>query len=301
MLKDLDINGAEIRGTGKNGRISKEDVQRYISTKRSPQSSSLDNAIPPAAFTSTPTVIAEDRVIPLSATTNTMFKTMTHSLTIPHFLYTHSVDLTSINALRRRLNPYSLNSDCPKLTPFPFILKALSQAFTQMPQLNAHLDADTNPGKPELLLKGQHNFGIAVDTPQGLLVPVIKNVQARSIRSLAGETQRLGELAREGTLGLDEFKGATFTVSNIGSIGGGTVSPIIVAPQVAIVAIGQMQDVPRFQRDGKTGEEVLVKREEVVLSWSADHRVLDGATVARCAELVRRLLEDWEAFGVELR
>ncbi|TVY19606.1 Lipoamide acyltransferase component of branched-chain alpha-keto acid dehydrogenase complex [Lachnellula arida] len=301
MIKDLDLNVAEIVGTGKNGRISKEDVLRYKSTK----SVSLDSspstvtALPSATI---PTVAtAEDRSIPLTPTQSMMFKTMTHSLTIPHFLYTHSVDLTSIESLRKRLNLSSANGNGPKLTPLPFILKALSHAFTQMPHLNAHLDTDTNPEKPQLLLKGQHNFGIAVDTAQGLLVPVIKNVQAHSINSLAAEILKLGTLANEKKLGVEDFKGGTCTVSNIGSIGGGVVSPIIVAPQVCIVAIGRAQTVPRLETNADTGNEVLVWRKEVVLSWSADHRIIDGAAVARCAEIVTSLVEDWGALGVVLK
>jgi 2-oxoisovalerate dehydrogenase E2 component (dihydrolipoyl transacylase) len=305
MLKDLNIQVDEVQGTGRHGRISKEDVQRYYSAKESRSSSSHRNIqssfeLTPAPATST-VVAAEDRLIPLSPTARTMFKTMTHSLKIPQFLYTHTVDLTSTNILRRNFNASLIKSFDARLTILPFIIKAISYAFIQQPQLNAHLDTDTDPEKPQLLLRGQHNFGIAIDTPQGLVVPVIENVQAHSISSLAAEISRLSALAREAKLGVNDFKDATFTVSNIGSIGGATMNPIIVSPQVGIVGIGRIEAVPRFQKDEKTGEEVLVRREEVVLSWSADHRVLDGATVARCAEAVSEFLRDWTSLLVIMK
>ena len=130
-------------------------------------------------------------------------------------------------------------------------------------------------------------------------MPVIKNVQAYSIYSLAGEIQRTVTLAKLGKLGVEDFTGATFAVSNIGSIRGGVVSPTIIAPQVRITAIGRVKDVPVFERDGQ-GKEILV-REEVVLSWSAGHRVVNGATVARCAEIVGGLMESVAELSVLLR
>jgi len=173
---------------------------------------------------------------------------------------------------------------------------------THFPKLNAHLDT-TSSSKPHLVLKASHNIGIAIDTPQGLLVPVVKNVQQHSITSLAAEIKRLSALAQSGKLAPDDFKGATIAVSNVGSIGGGVVSPVIVAPMVAIVGVGRARVVPVWvdgdgeERGGHWGG----KKEEVLLSWSADHRVLDGATVARCAESVAAVLENVEFMGAVLR
>ena len=147
------------------------------------------------------------------------------------------------------------------------------------------------------MLKGSHDFGIAVDAPNGLVVPVVKDVQHHSIGSLAVEIERLSSLVKAGKLTLNDMQGATFTVSNIGSIGGGVVSPIIVAPMVGMLAVGRMSPASAVTKDA-AGLEKIVKREEVVLSWSADHRILDGAIVARCAELVKRLLEDEDNFEI---
>lgn len=320
MLKGFNLDVSDIQGTGKDGRVLKEDVQRHAAAMGSPSSSVSTPPSKPVVVVNNNNIIAEgeDRLVPLTPIQNQMFQAMTRSLSIPHFLYTHQVDLTSLNALRKRLKTHpELSSHLrrtpegcwttAKLTLLPFVLKALSHAFAQFPILNSHLDTETNPDRPQLLIKASHNFGIAVDTPQGLLVPVVRDVQNHSILSLAAEIERLSNLAREGRLSPQEMKGATFTISNIGSIGGGggghVVSPVILAPMVGILAIGRAQEVPVFQKDDKNsdGEEKIVKREQVILSWSADHRILDGATVARCAQSVGSLLENIEALGIALK
>ncbi|KAL5320107.1 hypothetical protein ACEPPN_013169 [Leptodophora sp. 'Broadleaf-Isolate-01'] len=290
MVKSLGLDVSKIQGTGKDGRILKEDVQRHSSTASS---------LPVTSTIPTPKDSPDDRSVCLTATEKQMFKVMTSSLSIPHFLYTHPVDLTSLNSLRQKINSVSptlpeFSQSTPKLTSLPFIMKALSQAFLTTPKLNSHLYTDNDTSK--LLIKASHNFGIAVDTPQGLLVPVVRDVQNHSVTSLATEINRLSKLAKEGKLQVANFKDATFIISNIGSIGGGVVKPIIVSPMVGILGVGRAQDRLVSEKDLE-GEDRFVKREEVVLSWSADHRILDGATVARCAEIVTRHLENFEAFS----
>jgi 2-oxoisovalerate dehydrogenase E2 component (dihydrolipoyl transacylase) len=300
MLKELKLDITDIQGTGKDGRVLKEDIQRYTSVMASPSASTAGKYGLRAS--------AEDRLVSLTPSENEMFKVMTRSLDIPHFLYTHTVDLASLNSLRRKFDgngalssALSISDDSTsKLTPLPFIMKTLSQAFVQFPRLNSHLDTDTNPIKPQLLIKASHDFGVAIDTPRGLLVPVVRDVQKHSIFSLAAEIKRLSSLAKEGRLAPDDFKGATFTISNIGSIGGNAVSPVIVAPMVGILGIGRVQGVPVFQKD-EHGADKIVKREQVVLSWSADHRILDGATVAKCAETLGELLENIDTLGIALK
>ena len=161
--------------------------------------------------------------------------------------------------------------------------------------MNASLNTK-DPKKPELVYKGSHNFGIAIDSPSGLLVPVVKNVQDLSIVEIAAKMRQLSEAARNNKLAPGDFSGATFTVSNIGSVGGGVVSPVISEPQVGIVGIGRSKIVPAFDEN-----EVLIRREELVFSWSADHRVIDGAECARCAEKVKSLLEEPASMLVDLR
>lgn len=286
LVKEHGVTITDIQGTGKDGRVLKEDVHRHVSERdQQPQASTSSST--------TPVATKEDRQLPLTAVQNQMFKTMTKSLNIPHFLYTSSADMTAITALRKKLNASAAPED--KLTHLAFIMKAVSIAFTKHPLLNASLNTK-DPKKPELTYRGSHNFGIAIDTPSGLVVPVVKNVQDLNIVEIAAKMRQLSQAARNNKLAPGDFSGATFTVSNIGSVGGGVVSPVISEPQVAIVGVGRSKIVPAFDE-----KDELVKREELVLSWSADHRVVDGAECARCAERVKSLLEDPAAMLIELR
>jgi len=290
IIKENKLNIQDIKGTGKEGRVSKEDVQRHIETSKQLNSASSPSSVPTPA----PAPQTEDQVKPLTPIQSGMFKQMTKSLSIPHFLYTDAVDFSSMTLLRSKYNARREKAD--RITPLPIIIKAVSLTFQQYPLINAHLDTTTDPSKPQIILKGSHNIGIAVDSPSGLLVPVIKDVQNHSIASLAAEILRLSNLARAGKLTAADVTGATFTVSNIGSIGGTAVAPVIVGPQVGILGIGRAKVVPAF---GENGE--LVKREECVFSWSADHRVVDGAYVARAAEEVRKCIESVDSMLVRMR
>ncbi|KAI8714934.1 Dihydrolipoamide acetyltransferase component of pyruvate dehydrogenase complex [Fusarium sp. LHS14.1] len=297
LLKQHKIDLSEVTGTGKGGRVLKEDVQKHMAAK----SPSHDSTGVQQTRTTTP---PEDVIVPLTPVQNQMYQSMTQSLSIPHFLYSQTVDVTDLTSLRKKFlnNPKALAqltaNGAKKLSPLPFITKALSQAVTKYPTLNSSLVHETG-AKPQLALKGSHNIGIAMDTPKGLVVPVIKNVQSHSIISLAAEIERLSALAREGRLSPDSMKGATMLVSNIGSIGGQVVAPIIMSPMVMILAIGRSQKVPEFET-GEDGTRELVEKEQAVFSWSADHRVLDGATVARCAEEMAFWLENVNMMGLSL-
>lgn len=294
LTKELDVDISSIQGTGRDGRVLKEDVHRFVAQR------TQESGTEAPASTSTTTSAAskastakQDEKLPLTPVQTQMFKLMTKSLSIPHFLYTSTADMSSITATRKSLNASRLASD--KLTHLPFVIKATSLALQHHPLLNSALDA-SDPKKPSLTYRSTHNFGVAVDTPSGLLVPVIRDVQNLSITDIARELRSLSEKARNGKLAPGDFSGATFTISNIGSVGGGVVSPIISEPQVAILGVGRSKVVPAFDADGE-----LVKREELVLSWSADHRVVDGAECARCAERVRAALELPVGMLVDLR
>ncbi|KAK5691029.1 hypothetical protein LTR97_011680 [Elasticomyces elasticus] len=285
LTKSLQVSITDVKGTGKDGRVLKEDVHRHV------QSLSASTSQPqPAASQPRPTSSNRtDRTVPLSPIQTQMFRAMTRSLSIPHFLYTTTVDITSLTALRQKLNTSSAAATGePKLTQLPFILKAVSLAFQHHPLLNTSLHTKGEDGsKPELTYQSAHNFGVAIDTSSGLVVPVIRDVQDLTILEIAGQLKQLSSKARENKLSPSDFSGATFTVSNIGNIGGLVVAPVISAPQVAILGIGRSRIVPAFGPDGG-----IVKREEVVFSWSADHRVVDGAECARAAERVRGYLEE---------
>jgi 2-oxoisovalerate dehydrogenase E2 component (dihydrolipoyl transacylase) len=222
-----------------------------------------------------------------------MFKSMTRSLEIPHFLYTSPIDFSSLSIMRSHIQKASGQ----KYSPLPFIIKAVSLAIQEYPALNAHLDTTSNPDRSNLTHKAAHNFGIAVDSPQGLVVPVIYNVQDLSISDISTKINELAGRARANKLSPGDLTGATFTISNIGSIGGGAVAPVISSPQVAILGVGRARAVAVW--DDK--EEKAVRREECIFSWSADHRVVDGAQVARAGERVRGLLEEVGSMILDLR
>lgn len=304
LLKENNINIKDLKGTGKEGRVLKEDIRRYIESSVNISHEELQPKVQPFAANSTD---LNDRRVTISLIQAQMFKAMTTSLAIPHFLYTHKVDLTAIMSLCERFksNPSSVlrrsNDITFNLTPLPFIMKALSNAISVFPILNSTLDTSTlaDGQKPEFIIRGRQNFGLAVDTPKGLLVPVIRDVQGHSLPSLAAEISRLGQLARDGKLSPDDMKDGTIVISNIGSIGGQVVAPVILSPMTAIMAVGKVESEPVFET-GSDGAERVAKKKRATLSWSADHRVLDGATVARCAQQVQRQLEKPETLGLDL-
>lgn len=163
--------------------------------------------------------------------------------------------------------------------------QATSLALTQFPELNA----TCNPEASEVIHRASHNLGIAMDTPRGLIVPNVKNCQNLSIFDIAAELKRLMALAADGKLGDADLQAGTFSLSNIGAIGGTYASPVIMPPQVAIGALGKMQRVPVFV-DGTS--DAVTAGYVMNVSWSADHRVVDGATMARFSNLWKQYLED---------
>ncbi|KAL2005851.1 hypothetical protein VTN00DRAFT_10344 [Thermoascus crustaceus] len=281
MLKEFNVNILDVTGTGKDGRVMKEDVLKFVAMR--------DATRPTVALDAQ----QEETTISLTPIQSQMFKTMTRSLSIPHFLYADELNVGRLSALRQKLASDSNNPQ--KLTFLPFVIKAVSLALDQYPLLNAKLDT-TDPNKPKLVMRSIHNIGVAIDTPQGLIVPNVKNVGARSVLDIASELSRLSALARSGKLTPADLSGGTFTVSNIGSIGGTYVAPVIVPNEVGILGIGRSRKVPVFNDAGE-----ITKGELVNFSWSADHRVVDGATMARMANKVREYIESPELMLLSLR
>jgi len=154
----------------------------------------------------------------------------------------------------------------------PLMIKATSLALAEFPLLNSSVSADGTT----LIKKGQHNIGLAMDTPSGLLVPNVKDVRAKSLLEIAAELQRLQADASAGKLGMADLKGGTFSLSNIGNLGGTYTGPVINLPEVAIAGLGKARPSPRYDEAGN-----LVKTTVMQVSWSADHRIIDGATMAR--------------------
>ncbi|KAH6657491.1 2-oxoacid dehydrogenases acyltransferase-domain-containing protein [Truncatella angustata] len=300
LLKELDVDIMDVQGTGKDGRVLKEDIYKFVETRKSGSTASASRAPystqPPAE---TDTAAQSETSVQLTNVQAQMFKAMTRSLNIPHFLYTDEIDFSQIHALRTRLNKVLASSpegDIAKLSYLPFIIKAVSLAIYQYPVLNARVDIDSTTRKPSLVHRSQHNIGIAMDTPSGLLVPVIKNVASRNILSIASELARLQAAANAGKLFPQDLSGGTITVSNIGNIGGTYLSPVIVEKEVAILGVGRIRTVPAFDENDE-----VIKKQVCNFSWSADHRVVDGATMARAAEVVRRVVEEPDTMLMHLR
>lgn len=279
------MNILDVNGTGKDGRVLKEDVQKFVAMRDSGAT-----AAPTAAAPSTPQIETVAKLTPFQSQ---MFKTMTKSLTIPHFLYADELTINNITTIRKKLA--SDSKDPKKITFLSFAVKAVSMALNEYPILNAKVDM-TNPDKPSLIMRPKHNIGVAMDTPQGLIVPNVKDVASRSIFDVAAEISRLSELGKNGKLTPADLGGGTITVSNIGNIGGTYVAPVIVPNEVAILGMGRSKVVPAFDEAGQ------VTRNEVVnFSWSADHRIVDGATMARMGSRVRQFIESPELMLLNLK
>lgn len=283
LLKIHKVNILDVKGTGKDGRVLKEDVNQFIAMRDSaPRTQSTVSGTPETEI-----------VVNLTPIQSQMFKTMSRSVNIPHFLYGDELNINNISALRRKLA--SDPKDPQKITFLSFVIKAVSLALNDYPLLNAKVDT-SNPDKPQLIMRPKHNIGVAMDTPQGLIVPNVKDVANRSILDVAAELSRLAALGKEGKFTPADLSGGTITVSNIGNIGGTYLMPVLVPNEVAILGIGKSRTIPVFDDAGQ-----VAKGELVNFSWSADHRVVDGATMARMATKIRGFIESPELMLLNLR
>jgi pyruvate dehydrogenase E2 component (dihydrolipoamide acetyltransferase) len=200
---------------------------------------------------------------------------------IPAVTYHEDADITDLEAFRVLLNKENEKSNTTKLTLLAFLIKASVKALQKFPAFNSSLDGDT------LVLKKYFHIGFAADTPNGLVVPVIKNANQKSIYDLALESGELAKQARDGKLKPADMQGASFTISSLGGIGGTAFSPIINAPEVAILGINKSATKPVW--DGKA----FVPRLILPLSLTADHRVIDGALATRFNVYLAQLLADF--------
>lgn len=276
LAREHGIDLSQVAGSGKNGRVYKEDVKSFMSgaQKTAP-------AAQPAVRTQV-VASAQDKVVPIKGVQAAMAKQMVASVsTIPHFTMCDEIDLTDLIALRASVKD-DYASDDVKITMMPFFIKALSLALNEFPIINSRVNDDCT----ELTYLAQHNIGMAVDSKMGLIVPNIKQCEARSILAIAKEVTRLTNSAREGRIAQEDLKGGTISISNIGAIGATVATPIINKPEVAIVALGKVQHLPRFDANGN-----VVSRSIMQISWSGDHRVIDGATMARFNNLWKKYLE----------
>jgi pyruvate dehydrogenase E2 component (dihydrolipoamide acetyltransferase) len=272
LARDMGVDLATVQGTGPGGRITDEDVRLFKDVGRSAAA---------AAITVTGPRGVEERV-PIRGIRRKVAEHMVKSRdSTAQVTHVDEVDMTEVAHLREKAKA-SAEKQGIKLTYLPFIIKALVLALKKYPYLNASLDDE----KQEIVLKKYYNIGIATDTEQGLVVPVVRAAEHKSITQLAEEISRLSERTRAGQLTLDEIQGSTFTVTNVGGIGGVFATPIINYPEVAILGVHKITKRPVVK------DNQIVIRDMTYLSVSFDHRVLDGAMAAQFMNAIKQYLED---------
>jgi len=283
LAKENSIDLSLVVPSGPGGRILKADVLAYLQGQ--PSDSPRDE--PPVS--KEPTTLApqpvqrrtEEKRERIQGIRRIMVKSMQASLSIPHFTYSDEIEVDNLALVRAELNE-ALHTSSVRLSFLPFLLKAASVALEEAPLLNSSISADES----EIIFHASHNIGIAMDTPRGLLVPCIKGVESMSIIEIGQAISELQQIGAEGKLTEEHLTGGTFTISNLGSIGGTYMTPVLTVPQVAIGALGRIRTVPKY---GDNDE--LVPARTMTVSWSGDHRVIDGATMARFSNHFKVLVE----------
>lgn len=278
MEHNMKLN--EVKGTGKNGRVMKEDILAHLEKRG-------NNVECRVRVTNE---VAENiTVTPLSQVQRVMARKMTESLHTPSFVFTDEVEVSKTLKVIVEAKEAAAKKGV-KLSVLPILLKAISKSVLEYPVLNSSYDESGH-----IIYKHNHNFGLAVDTPGGLVVPNIKNVQELSVLEIAKELGRLKVLSSQMKLQPSDLAGGTLTVSNIGSIAGTYATPLILPPEVCIIAVGRIRRLPSFDSEGN-----VVAVDIITTSWTADHRIIDGATVARCFNVFRGYMEHPTALLLDL-
>ena len=285
LARELGLDLTALSGTGPKGRITKEDV---IAGVRGP-SAGAAAAAPAAAGAGIPEVPAQDfskfgpvEVRPLTRIQRLSGPALHRSwLNVPHVTHDDEADITDLDAYRRELDT-AAKAEGYRVTLLAFLMKASVSALREFPKFNSSL----TPEKDALICKGYYHLGVAVDTPDGLVVPVIRDVDRKGVTELSQELGATSTRAREGKLGPADLQGACFTISSLGGIGGTSFTPIVNAPEVAILGVVRSRMTPVW--DGSA----FVPRLMLPLSLSYDHRVVDGASGARFAAYLAEVLAD---------
>ena len=276
LARELGVEIGVIQGTGPGGRVTEEDVH---SAKETPAEKKAEIKIK-AKYD----LFGSLERIPLRGIRRATAKKMRESLDkAAHVTHCDEADAGALVALREKMNPGAEAAGI-KLTYLPFIVKALIEALKLHPTLNSTL----NDEEGEIIVKKYYNIGIAVDVPDGLIVPVVKMADEKSVFDIAAEIQALAKAARERTLDLADLKGGTFSITNVGVIGGDFATPIINYPEAAILATMKIADRARVENGA------VVVRKTLPLCLSFDHRIIDGAEAARFTRDLIRFLENPE-------
>jgi len=291
MAREHGLDLSTIPGTGPQGRITKVDVEAALAGKGNAAVATGPAVAARAPAAPIPSSAADQR-IPLKGLRKKIAEKMVRSkFTAPHYTFVEEVDASSLVAFRNRINAQlAAGGDKTKVSFLPFFCKAVVAAMRQFPQVNANFD----DASQELVVRGEFNFGIAASTDEGLTVPVVRGVDRLSIKGLAAEVVRLADAARNRRLKMEELSGGTFTLTSLGQTGGLFATPVINYPEVAIMGVHRMRKRPLV-----VGDEVVI-RDVMNLSFSFDHRVIDGAVGAEFAYAVIRLLETPELLFVDM-
>lgn len=297
FARDNGVDISKVAGTGKNGRVLKEDIE---ACKNGGAQSAIvanetanvsEEAPTKEVFTTTVELEGEfpETREKMSGIRRAIAKAMVHSKqTAPHVTLMDEVDVTELVAHRKKFKEIAAEKGI-KLTYLPYVVKALVSTLRDFPELNCSFEDETQ----EIIQKHYYNIGIAADTEKGLLVPVIKHADRKSVFAVSDEINQLATKAREGKLAPNEMKGASCSITNIGSAGGQWFTPVINHPEVAILGIGRISEKPVI----KNGE--IVAAPVLALSLSFDHRMIDGATAQHALNNIKRLLSEPELLLME--
>lgn len=284
FARELGVVLSQVGGTGPKGRVLKEDVKQFVKAALS------GGGVPQAAGSAIPEIalpdfskFGETESQPLSRIKKISGKHL-HAcwLNIPHVTQFDEADITKLEEFRQS-NKEEAEKRGVRLTPLVFIMKAVVAALKEFPQFNASLDLDNE----QLIIKNYYNIGVAVDTPNGLMVPVVREVDRKGVYDLAEELMEISSRARDGKLKSDDLQGGTFSISSLGGIGGTQFTPIVNAPEVAILGVARSQTKPVWS--GTEFEPRLM----LPLALSYDHRVIDGADGARFITRLNQLLREY--------
>jgi pyruvate dehydrogenase E2 component (dihydrolipoamide acetyltransferase) len=285
LARELDLDLNSIKGTGEKGRITKDDL---LAAVRGPAQPAPAAAAAPAGA-GIPEIPAQDfsrfgatETVPLPRIKKISGPFLHRSwLNVPHVTHNDEADITELDPYRKELDT-AAKAEGYRVTLLAFLMKAAVSALRQFPEVNSSL----SPEKDSLILKRYYHIGIAVDTPGGLVVPVIRDVDRKGITDLSKELGEVSKRARDGKLSPDDMSGGSFTISSLGGIGGTSFTPIVNAPEVAILGVVRSRMTPVWN-----GSE-FVPRMLLPLSLSYDHRVIDGALAARFTRTLATVLED---------
>ncbi len=288
MARELGVDLSKIDASGSKGRITKDDLLAFLKGPATPAPAAAPAA---AQGSGIPEIPAQDfsKFGPVETQALPRIKKVSGPflhrswLNIPHVTHNDEADITELDAYRKRLDTAAKNEKNPyRVTLLAFLVKAVVAALKEYPEFNSSL----TPEKDAIILKQYYNIGIAVDTPGGLVVPTVKDADRKGIVELSREFMAISAKARDGKLKGDDMAGGTFTISSLGGIGGTSFTPIVNAPEVAILGVVRSAMKPVWN-----GTE-FVPRNMLPLSVSYDHRVIDGALAARFTRHLCYLLED---------